>query len=125
MPKIGVFRAYIAVLDPENVAINSGSYLEFHNFKFSIHRKCFLLNVCMFFARTFSPKLQNVFPQSCKTFFPKVANFISRCLSIVTGFAFPSGLKLPPSCHWFFPDTRGYQQPSFRHALEGLLQDGY
>jgi len=77
------------------------------------------------FARTFSRKLQNVFPENCNSIFPKIANFIFLLQGIVTGFAFPSAFKIDSLLPLIFPDARGYQQPSFRHALEGLLQDGY
>jgi len=49
--------------------------------------------------------------------FRKVANFLSLLLDTVTGFAFPSAFKIDPVLPLVFPDIRGYQQPSFRHAF--------
>jgi len=71
----------------------------------------------VFFARPFSTKMQNVFPKSCMSIFLKVANFLSLLLGTVTGFAFPSAFKIDPVLPLVFPDIRGYQQPSFRHAF--------
>lgn len=56
--------------------------------------------------------LQELFPENCKTFFPKIANFIFLLQGIGTEFAFPSAFKIDPPLPLIFPDNRSGASPS-------------
>jgi len=46
----------------------------------------------LFFARSFSTKMQNVFPQSCMSIFPKVANYFFPLLKHRNRICIPVGV---------------------------------